>query len=1268
MEKPSMEFAPVIGPDSLRELTRLMKALYDSHTKKYYGYEDINGSHYVGTVENFGPEMLFESRKILMDKPSLKNIFIENTFDFYFDIQYSGIVDTYDQQNMLCAVLKKDVLLSNKTYQIRFDNIRVIDIPRAMSWSDPNVIRDSYIHTKTPPKLVITNEDNSIDEIELLLTDEGNSDTDYYFHINHETSDLFDIPYRDLENVEPDLFTIDSLLTKPITDNMHGRPFVWMCINKFRLLPPVNFTNNDTDPNERPFVGVPILTIGTNGHNEALIYPAMRYREGINIRRIIKVYPVENESFVENENADVNYTIPVGEIHIMSFIVSEEDFEPSTDPKRNVNVITYDRTFSNIYLNKFSSSKFDHSAHYTGKYCGKWFFRRPKPGEYDYDGRTYNNRCYAFTSIESFFSNSGIVVGSHFTYNKSEKLVPGFKIHFDDKYLHKYEELCDNAEVGIHVDVTSDHSDYGVSKKNGVIYSMGDFDGLPPYFKYMIDDTIHRAHIEAYAIRDKINDMNQLPTEKQTAGIIIDSAIPQNEIQKITNDMPMSIKFNRENLIERIYEYDESINNPSKTNYLSEIVYVDENNFGNYNNQSQKLCPKFIYHGNRHFSLGMMGFDPELEMGRVYVISNDKASYENNETTDMTKSPITFARICDIPTDFSQLVNINNVAPTLIIDPEYVRMFASFTTKDKDALYNLTYVDKLIRSDNNAIVFNYNSFANFDELLEKQFPKYYNINESIDLSDTDNVIFEINSGGNGYKVNDVFSFYIGGICIKGIVTSMDEGSVTGVSYENKTYDGEIIYTDNPIVDSTHMTRSNFNSRLNVFDTKTVSGFGSGLEIKVSISKLIWESTKMGIIDVLDNAFYFQKNEYGDIWAYIYNNDAFIKDSQITGETLYENAYDGIKVQEKTIKNCLIYNMINPISNSITSIPIIDRTEFISPIGKEDMDEEGLWKNDLTDILNRGNGNIQNGLFMFNVGFEGVSNFHNIIRYEIGHINSNQKTFIHPGYSDLNYSNYTNKTNKFRFKNTETQPSLYLFDPTVDTAYEYSQVCKDVIKIENSRPMVFADFFTPEDNKNTIDRTGKLMRNIYISDEFDLSNRNGLMNNLNSLTREGLINYLKKSHPDSIPLKFEDTDYAYSKSMIINYIMQNTLRHGYDAKYTAGDETIYRKPEIKLFRQAGEQVVDKLKNPIGDQPKGNFKEVTSDKIESTAFIGKGEYPNNILFVFKLDTDNIDLNGVKVYDEMNNDVSNCSLLIVNGKKYIATNNRGTTVWCEINKQRK
>ena len=72
MSEPIRESSPMIGPDSLRKINQVNKAFFETHTKRNYGRADVYGSQYSGTVENFGFEMLLESRKLKMQKPSLK--------------------------------------------------------------------------------------------------------------------------------------------------------------------------------------------------------------------------------------------------------------------------------------------------------------------------------------------------------------------------------------------------------------------------------------------------------------------------------------------------------------------------------------------------------------------------------------------------------------------------------------------------------------------------------------------------------------------------------------------------------------------------------------------------------------------------------------------------------------------------------------------------------------------------------------------------------------------------------------------------------------------------------------------------------------------------------------------------------------------------------------------------------------------------------------------------------------------------------------------
>ena len=55
-----------------------------------------------------------------------------------------------------------------------------------------------------------------------------------------------------------------------------------------------------------------------------------------------------------------------------------------------------------------------------------------------------------------------------------------------------------------------------------------------------LKNTIHHSHVDIYAIRDHNNEYTQLPMKKQTAGILLDSAIPQNELPELIMSDPES--------------------------------------------------------------------------------------------------------------------------------------------------------------------------------------------------------------------------------------------------------------------------------------------------------------------------------------------------------------------------------------------------------------------------------------------------------------------------------------------------------------------------------------------------------------------------------------------------------------------------------------------------------------------------------------------------------------------------------------------------------
>lgn len=199
MSNSTKESSPMITPDTLRKVNQMNRAFYETHTKKNYGRTDTWGSQYSGTIENFGYEALLESRKLLMEKPSLEGVFRTNSFKTFFNLQYSNMIETYDQQGMIEAVLKKDAFLSNKEYRIRFVDCEDVYITRSESWgalntdTPSNVYKNKFIHTKTAPTLLIKDIDSGVvDEVDLRLEIDEDFDVDYYFYNEFATQRFID--------------------------------------------------------------------------------------------------------------------------------------------------------------------------------------------------------------------------------------------------------------------------------------------------------------------------------------------------------------------------------------------------------------------------------------------------------------------------------------------------------------------------------------------------------------------------------------------------------------------------------------------------------------------------------------------------------------------------------------------------------------------------------------------------------------------------------------------------------------------------------------------------------------------------------------------------------------------------------------------------------------------------------------------------------------------------------------------------------------------
>lgn len=1247
------EYSPYVGPDALRQYAHLMEKFYGLHTDRYYGHQDIEGSQYEGTVENWGSEMLMEARKMYMIDPPLRNIFVENTLDYYFEVKHSHIIDTYDQQNMLVVLLRKDVLLSDREYRIRFDDLTRKTFPRSLSSSANKVYRDEYYHTTTPPTLVISKEGEEDVEISLKLSDEVGSTTDYYFHCDFDAY---------LPGGDTPIPHDGTLITDPLKNEYNGYPFIWICTSQLQLLPDVGFVDNT-------FKDKDFMVIGTNGHARSLTYPLINNDLAVVediyelTHWLVKVQASHDDGFTDEigggKYSPFNYTARIGSIELMYFEDASQA-QPGIEPTSSY-MITYDPTYCKLCLNKDIS--FDQSLILdtvegrailnilpTATNFGKWFFHTPVDGDYDYDGATYVNPTYGYTSMLSFICNM-------LDYPSSDPYITaGFVVVFDDKYLNDYETICENAYAGVHVDVTSDHSDNGVSKKNGVIHNMGDFDGLPSYFSYMIDDNIHRAHIEAYAIRDQLNKRNQKATDKPTAAVIIDSGIPKNEVNDIVLNGEPVIYYSILTPPGK-YTYNENDKTIDPFNALSEITFSDENHFGNSKMEAHANEKKFIYHGNRHFSLTVSEFDPEKEYGRVYLVTNDRSVYENNETAIDKKPASTFARICDIPTNFSQLVYIKGTSPTIIIDPEYVRTNASYDNSDKEALYNVTTRDHLMKASNSIVFFEYNAPDAAD--MANAYPTYINLNDTIDISDENVVTYSIVNGGSGYVVDDTAQFYIGGNSIEVVVTAESDGVVTGFKFADISTNPPTL-VDMPVVSNQYQVRTNFASNSVVYDTETKSGEGTGLRIGLDIDQTEWDSTEpsIGVIPSLPT-FCFKMDHEGILWVdALMEFDADIQSFQITASKVYYNPYDidSVGTTETMIKD-IIVPMNNDYIDSSTNV-----VKTFSNIDK------GTPARDFSPELNRLNANRSDSMFII-VDGPVTSSTDDIIRYEINHVGGNQDTTTIPYNSDINVGSYQNKSNKLRYSasSDDEQPKVLVYDSNKTTVDTMETIMKDVTTINTSRAISMADIFESSDltPETLVSATGNIDRDIYIFDEYDDSNLESYRSTWSEYTHRILIDIISSKYPNSEPVQFEGTPYQYSDKMLVEYMMNNCFNWS-DWNDETRPATIYRKPEIKMFRNAGDQII-KNGLPNGKQPKGGF--VTASDTVVPKHVKVDAYAFNVspLNIFRIDTESpVSLNGFRLYDEMDNDISKISLIILNGViLYPNYDNLNNIRWLPINR---
>ena len=1218
------EAIPIMSPDSLRASLDFLKKFNDTHPKRNTLYTDTDGNKFVGTTENLGDEILIESRKLILDKSSLKKVFEENTFSEYFDIGYSELIENREQQNMMVALLKDKVFSANKTYQIIFSNCKLEKFIRAKadglisSGYNYAVINDEFYVTEDCPKLMITDTtDSSVIEYDLKLK----TNDSYGKYMWHKCAST-DLMVDSITEVSSNNFSVIINLDH----KWKNLPFVWYINDYFKYKKDLVF-EKEFDIDTSAFMNLDILPMLP--YIDEICDEVANIKVGTDSQGLEHLYvdiiPYEETSvynLFEHRHSDE-------EMFIRCYAYGMNDSDGKIDAfKKN----------PTVDLRKFTVELYFHNSelpvggwmrvcakHYSFnndeiKVCidtnhNGWADDLWKPAVND------NQHCMKRYDIDGSGDLKANIVSLFNVYDK--------------------QDIFDNESMsGIHISTGTEYNNHSIIKDTGNIHDLDKFDGLPKYFGILHDRTMHKSHIDLYSIRGLYNDLNQGIMDKQTAGIILDSGIPQTEI--ITpEDMPVSIYYDGIEDDGYIHRTNEELVTDER-NCLTDTVYVSEGLFGNAQNPQHATCQKFVYHGNGYFSLGIAKLDPEYEYARVYAVTNDPIKYLNNLLNP--RPARTLARICDIPTDFHDLIREEYNIPHTLFDPShYVVNRCSYKATDLDTLINKRNMGPVYYASESPIadqirrdqfIFPYSAGGPGvwwpSEDIFAEFGKWTNFDNKADLTEFS---YSIEDDGSEYSQGDTFYIMIGGLQITGTVDTVSAGgNVTGITLN--------INSNTPLV-------SPYNIETNPcsFEAISIDGNGTGLIIELSCSDEYYNSLWEYPTEETQEVQAYMYDDIGNIWLWTfdYENRRWIRRVQVTGETDTNNVYDEGNRRRRSLGDALIHNIVrdNKIIDEACIINrFLDRNEETYDVTYE----EGYDENE--DISSKlSSNNIIGGVYTVakNYEYSDKGTVHQFTASLPKHGEDYANEFAIPVNNELNLSSIYNVTNKFlTVENNNTQPDLYLFFPNHSTKSKIPTVSFDVdhgfVLKSYAGDITYSDIlYQEEDGIRWINPDLSTISNIYHYNEYaipDYFTRE--KERLSKATKDVLRSYCNQE----FGLTLEDSKYMQREELYTYAITHFMMKHG----------SIYKRDGIKL----DQHIHDKVQtgsvnaNPVanGPQPIGEYMSLTQTPMNIDVRIDtqNGYAPPIYFFELEDDTETPGIDeSLRVYDDYNNDISLISMII-------------------------
>lgn len=1027
---------PYGSPDSLRQFLQLRKQFYNLHVTADTGFEDCDGLQYSSSIQNFGAEILLESRKMRMRRPPVPIVKPNRYFSYYFNITYSDYIDSYEQSNMLMGCVKSNTMMSNHTYQLLFEDCEIVNVIRSNSYSDKRVHVTKFYRTTTDPKLVI--DDSESYDIQIASSLSDNKPT-WYFAINSTTDGLYEATEVGSG------FQIKTTDLKQYVD----LPFIWVCDPQLNMFPPFKWKIKPIGSQMRDLFK---FAHGMDGNGVDHLYPLTysNYPSG-------EVWYIKAHGYFNNNPTDErNFGVQISRIefvHVSDLSFTMEPIESFTfEP---------DDEFTKLTLHKYYTVFMD-----------SWEFRIPQEGDYDYDAVTYNNPMVACAWLHHFSGNQD---------PENHLLLAAFNVINKNQYFNRIETEINQARFGVHLDNTAASSKHTVDKHYTIVNDLSKFDGIPLYFgdaDYRTDMgyNTHHTHMELYAIRDDANDpiTNEHPMDRQTAAIIIDSGIPINDTHRMPSNTKPVIVYDLTHAFQKPAYKTNSEYIISTVNYLSTIGYVDDAFFGDTSIEKYAKASRFIYHGNGYFSLGMVDIGSD-NYGRCYLLTNDPASYENNATAKNKKASATAARVCDIPTSFTQLQNIEGQSPTLLIDPFYVRQKASFGKTEYLKLWN-EFVSRCFKTRSNPIYESIQSLVTSgqdqrDVMLQNGDISFNQITVIIG-NGRNQVKPEINNAGTGYAIGDQFGFNVCGIFLRGVVDTVTTDENHGIETFTLSIDTTV-----PGYDGMDYARGitipieNFKSSQTFYELNTLTGTGHDATIQITIP-----NTKWGEYQIYQSRYRltFPTPSIGSIYAFLHykNYDGIsvigyntsdpencVWDEstvvQLTGDLeVGDPYYDDPSTQKKrTVENSFMYNILN--NQNYEDDHILDKISGGKSIdvqykrmqydASEGITVEKIISNeDLHQIMNDCGMNTWNSFLALVPSSTSITHFYAIAwMYDMNasyYPNENQRNnhnLIIPSNSSNHINDYDDSWSKIKFNVINGKIIPYMYDIMHKTIDSYS---------------------------------------------------------------------------------------------------------------------------------------------------------------------------------------------------------------------------------------